>query len=68
MPSFWSDGKDALFVKAGDEEDMANKILSLANSPETRLNIGNAGQQKVIDLLSYPAWKQHLSVLRCLIK
>lgn len=43
------DGENGLLFAPGDAEDLAKKILNLANDPSLRRRLARAGQQTVID-------------------
>ncbi len=53
----------ALYADDNNPEDMANKILELANTPEKRAKMGKFGRRRLEEKLSWQKQKQNLKKL-----
>ncbi len=55
-----SAGDSALYAVANDEEDFAEKIARLLDSPELRQKMGRIGKERIDNALSWEYSKKHL--------
>ncbi len=49
----FSAGKAAVYAKANDEKDFAQKIIELADNPEKRIKMGEYGKQRIENELAW---------------
>lgn len=55
-----SAGDAALYAKPNDEQDFAEKIAQLLDSPELRKKLGRIGEKRILNGLSWHHSKRHL--------
>lgn len=60
LPEIVDDGKTGLLFRAGDADDLAEKIRRLWNDPELCLRLGRAGRRKVLDEYSPDKYYERL--------
>lgn len=58
-------GIDGHLVRCGDTEELADRIVELANDPEQRQRLGQAGRRRVTDEFQ---WGDKLRLVRCVIE
>lgn len=57
-------GQEALHVRAGDAEDLARAIVTLAEDPELRFRLGQSARARVVERYS---WARHCAQLEAVL-
>lgn len=54
------DGESGLLSNPGESHGMVDAVISLLSDPELRLELGCAGQRRILDSYAWPVWTANL--------